>query len=215
MGGAEESKRAGTGCTLRQVHSFMERKGCALPMQKPLRGRVQSVSRSATHSFSKETVSAISLIAGLGVEGDAHMGKTVKHRSRVAKDPQQPNRRQVHLMHVELFEELKSAGFHVEPGQMGENITVRGIDLLRLPIGTTLQLGAQAVLEITGLRNPCSQINDFQFGLLKAVLDRDENGHLIRRAGVMAIVCVGGIVRVGDLVRVNLPPAPHHAMEPV
>lgn len=143
------------------------------------------------------------------------MGKTVKHRSRVAKDPQQSNRRQVHLMHFELFEELTIAGFHVEPGQMGENITVQGIDLLRLPTGTTLQLGAQAVLEITGLRNPCSQINDFQSGLLNAVLGRDENGHLIRRAGVMAIVRVGGIVRAGDSVRVNLPPAPHHVLEPV
>ncbi|NOU75225.1 MOSC domain-containing protein [Paenibacillus sp. LMG 31458] len=178
-------------------------------------GEVVSVSRSATHTFSKETVEVIRLLVGLGVEGDAHMGKTVKHRSRVAQNPNQPNLRQVHLVHSELFDELRSAGFHVEPGQMGENITTRGINLLGLPIGTKLYIGEIAVVEITGLRNPCIQIDNFQSGLLNAVLDHDENGNLIRKAGVMAIVLTGGEIRVGDLVRVDLPPEPFRALERV
>jgi MOSC domain-containing protein YiiM len=178
-------------------------------------GEVVSVSRSATHTFSKETVEVIRLLADLGVEGDAHMGKTVKHRSRVAQNPNQPNLRQVHLIHSELFDELRSAGFHVKPGQMGENIITRGINLLGLPTGTKLYIGEIAGVEITGLRNPCSQIDNFQSGLLNAVLDRDENGNLIRKAGVMAIVLTGGEVRVGDPVRVDLPPEPFRPLERV
>lgn len=178
-------------------------------------GEVQSVSRSATHAFSKETVPAITLLAGLGVEGDAHMGTTVKHRSRVATDPNQPNLRQVHLIHAELFLELQAGGFHVKPGQMGENITVRGIDLLGLPTGTTLQFGEQAVVRLTGLRNPCAQINEFQAGLLSAVLDHDEHDRVIRKAGVMAIVLTGGQVRVGDPVHTKLPEEPHSRLQPV
>ncbi|NOU85657.1 MOSC domain-containing protein [Paenibacillus sp. LMG 31460] len=178
-------------------------------------GEVVSVSLSATHTFSKETVEVIRLLDGLGVEGDAHMGKTVKHRSRVAQNPNQPNLRQVHLVHSELFDELRSAAFHVEPGQLGENITTRGINLLGLPKGTKLYIGEIAVVEITGLRNPCIQIENFQSGLLNAVLDHDENGNLIRKAGVMAIVLTGGEIRVGDPVRVDLPPEPFRALERV
>ncbi|WP_135557497.1 MOSC domain-containing protein [Paenibacillus cymbidii] len=176
---------------------------------------VVSVSRSSTHSFSKEVVDAIVLLAGLGVEGDAHMGKTVQHRSRVAQNPHQPNLRQVHLIHAELFDELRQDGFQVEPGQMGENMTTRGIDLLGLPTGTKLHLGEQAVLELTGLRNPCVQIDRFQSGLMNAVLDRDENGNVIRKAGVMASVLTGGEVRKGDAIRTELPPEPFRPLERV
>lgn len=178
-------------------------------------GEVMSVSLSETHSFSKRTVNAIRLLAGLGVEGDAHMGKTVKHRSRVAQNPDQPNLRQVHLIHSELFDELRNAGFQVQPGQMGENITTRGIDLLGLPTGTKLQIGETAVVEITGLRNPCAQIDRFQSGLLNAVLDRDENGNLIRKAGIMGIVLAGGEIREKDAIRVVLPLEPFRPLERV
>jgi MOSC domain-containing protein YiiM len=178
-------------------------------------GEIVSVSRSATHSFSKETIDVIKLLAGLGVEGDAHMGTTVKHRSRVAQNPDQPNLRQVHFIHSELFDELQSKGYHVEPGQMGENMTTRGIHLLGLPTGTKLYIGKTAVVEITGLRNPCSQIDNFQSGLLSAVLDHDEHGNLIRKAGVMGIVLTGGDVRSGDPVRVELPPPPFRPLERV
>lgn len=178
-------------------------------------GEVVSVSLSPTHSFSKAAAERIVLLAGLGVEGDAHMGSTVKHRSRVAQNPNQPNLRQVHLLHSELFDEVRNAGYQVEPGQLGENITTRGIDLLRLPTGTKLLIGEQAMIELTGLRNPCMQIDNFQSGLLRAVLDQDENGNLVRKAGVMAIVLTGGEVQAGDAIRVELPPEPYRPLERV
>jgi MOSC domain-containing protein YiiM len=171
-------------------------------------GEVLSVSRDESHRFTKPTLETIMLLAGLGVEGDAHMGEKVQHRSRVARDPNQPNLRQVHLIHSELFDEVRSGGFHVQPGDLGENITTCGIDLLGLPTRTKLHIGEQAVIEITGLRNPCVQIDDFQSGLLKAVLDHDANGNLIRKAGIMGIVLTGGEVRVGDSIRVRLPAQP-------
>jgi MOSC domain-containing protein YiiM len=143
------------------------------------------------------------------------MGETVKHRSRVARDPSQPNLRQVHLIHGELHDQLRAAGFTVAAGQMGENVTTRGIDLLDLPTGTQLFLGHTAVVEVTGLRNPCFQLDDFQSGLMKAVLDRDEHGNLIRKAGIMSVVLIGGTVRPGDPVQVELPPQPHHSLQPV
>ena len=178
-------------------------------------GRVEAVGASAGHSFSKPVREAIQLLAGLGVEGDAHCGATVKHRSRVAADPTQPNLRQVHLIHAELFEELRTRGFTVGPGGLGENVTTRGIDLLGLQAGTLLRLGGAAVIEVTGLRNPCAQIDQFQDGLLKAVLDRDAAGRLVRKAGVMAIVRQGGWVRTGDAIAVTLPPPPYRALERV
>jgi MOSC domain-containing protein YiiM len=178
-------------------------------------GVVLAVSRSATHTFSKPNQESIQLLAGLGVEGDAHVGKTVKHRSRVAIDPTQPNLRQVHLIHTELHDELRAAGFQVSAGQMGENITTRGIDLLALPTGTRLYLGNTAVIEVTGLRNPCTQLDHFQPGLMAAVLGHDEHGKLIRKAGVMGIVLAGGEVRPNDPVRVELPPAPHRPLDRV
>ncbi len=178
-------------------------------------GTVQAVSRSAAHSMTKGNHPVIRLVEGLGVEGDAHAGATVKHRSRVARDPEQPNLRQVHLIHAELHEELRTCGLVVAAGQMGENITTQGVDLLALPARTRLRLGTEAVVEITGLRNPCAQLNGIQPGLMAAVLDRDEEGNLIRKAGVMAVVVAGGSVRPGDAVTVELPPSPHHPLEPV
>jgi hypothetical protein len=178
-------------------------------------GQVIAVAISESHSFSKTCRSEIELIAGLGVSGDAHCGATVKHRSRVAQNPLQPNLRQVHLIHSELFDELKERGFHVQPGQIGENIATRNLDLLRMPRGTQLQLGQQARIELTGLRNPCSQLDRFQPGLMQAVLDKDDAGNLVRKSGVMAIVLSGGCVRPGDIIEVYLPPLPHEKLERV
>ncbi len=183
-----------------------------LPMTN---GAVTAVSRAAAHTFSKEPCEVIYLLAGLGVENDAHCGATVKHRSRVAADPTQPNLRQVHLIHAELHDELRAAGFVVEAGQMGENITTRGVALLDLPTGTRLRLGGEAIIEITGLRNPCAQLDQFQPGLLAAVLGRNEQGGLIRKAGVMAVVLNGGDVRAGDVITIELPSAPHRPLERV
>lgn len=177
--------------------------------------RVIGVSLARGHHFSKQPVLEIRLLTGLGVDGDAHMGETVKHRSRVAKDPTQPNLRQVHLLQAELFDELATRGFVVKPGDMGENVTTRGIDLLGLPEATRLHLGDEAIIEITGLRNPCVQIDRFQKGLMQAVLDRDEAGALIRKAGVMAVVIKGGDVRVGDRIEAELPQGVHRALAPV
>jgi MOSC domain-containing protein YiiM len=178
-------------------------------------GIVTAVSRSATHTMSKPNQECIRLLTGLGVEGDAHMGVTVKHRSRVARDPSQPNLRQVHLIHAELHDELRAAGFAVTAGQMGENVTTRGVDLLGLPAGTRLHLGETAVVEVTGLRNPCSQLDGIQPGLMAATLGRDEHGNLIRKAGIMGIVRAGGQVRSGDPIRVELPPEPHRVLDRV
>lgn len=179
------------------------------------RGLVLALSKSEAHTFHKINCTQITLLEGLGVEGDAHMGKTVKHRSRVAQDPTQPNLRQVHLMHAELFDELSEKGFSVGPGQMGENITVQGIPLLNLPKDTVLKIGASAEIQVTGLRNPCSQLDAFQPGLMKAVLETDAQGQLIRKAGIMGIVLKGGMIHLGDEIQVLLPPEPFTALEKV
>jgi MOSC domain-containing protein YiiM len=180
-----------------------------------MNGVVTAVSRSATHTFTKANEDTIRLSPGLGVDGDAHRGETVKHRSRVARDPSQPNLRQVHLIHAELFDELAGRGFTVSAGDMGENVTTRGIDLLALPVGARLRLGAEAVVELTGLRNPCAQLDRFQPGLMAAVLNRDAQGNLVRKSGVMAIVLIGGEVRPGDAIGVELPWAPHRPLDRV
>ncbi|HST76237.1 MAG TPA: MOSC domain-containing protein [Acetobacteraceae bacterium] len=177
-----------------------------------LEGIVTAVSRNPRHGFSKPTQDSIRLLAGLGVEGDAHMGETVKHRSRVRRDPTQPNLRQVHLIHAELLDELRETGFPIAAGDVGENVTTHGVDLLGLPTGTRLHLGETAVIEVTGLRNPCVQLDRFQPGLMAAVLGRDAQGGLILKAGIMAIVLAGGEVRPGDPVRVALPPEPHRPL---
>mgnify|MGYP001766050064 CR=1 FL=1 len=177
--------------------------------------RVVSVSLAAGHRFSKRVVPVIRLLAGLGVEGDAHCGATVKHRSRVAADPTAPNLRQVHLLSAELLAELAGRGFDLAPGDLGENILTSGLDLSALPCGTRLAIGEAAVVELTGLRNPCSQIEQFRRGLLAAVLDRAPDGAVIRRAGVMAVVVEGGDVGPGDAVAVTLPPPPWRRLERV
>ena len=182
---------------------------------EPSDARVVSVSRDAKHHFSKVNCQNITLLAGLGVEGDAHMGVTVKHRSRVRRDASQPNLRQVHLIHAELIDTLQEQGFAVSAGAMGENITTRGIDLLGLPRGSRLHIGATAIVEVTGLRNPCIQLDTFQPGLMAATLGRDAQGNLIRKAGVMGIVLAGGIVCTKDPIRLVLPDGRHDPLEPV
>ena len=177
-----------------------------------LSGQVIAVSRAAEYMFSKPVQDSIQLVEGLGVEGDAHNGKTVKHRHRMKKDPTVPNLRQVHLIHTELLEELRPQGFDLLPGQIGENITTQGIDLLGLPTGTQLKIG-EARIEVTGLRNPCYQLNDFKAGLMQATLDKAADGKLIVKAGIMGIVLAGGEIRAGDAISVELPPKPHHPLE--
>ena len=176
---------------------------------------VLAVCRSGRHGFSKPTVLQIRLVAGLGVEGDAHAGATVKHRSRVARDAAQPNLRQVHLIHAELFDELEAAGFQLGPGDVGENITTRGIGLLSLPTSARLRLGNDAVVEITGLRNPCYQLDNFRSGLMQAMLGRDAAGEPVRKCGVMAIVVADGVVQPGDPIAVELPEGPHRKLRVV
>ena len=178
-------------------------------------GIVAAVSSSGSHTLAKPNHEKIRLLAGLGVEGDAHAGATVRHRSRLARFAGQPNLRQVHLIHAELHDELKIRGFAVAPGQMGENVTTRGLDLLALPAGTRLRLGDTAVIEVTGLRNPCAQLDRIQPGLMSTTLERDENGGLVRKAGIMAVVLNGGEVQAGDPIRVELPPEPHQPLAPV
>jgi MOSC domain-containing protein YiiM len=178
-------------------------------------GEVICVAAHSRHVFSKTPTKGIHLLKGLGVEGDAHCGLTVKHRSRVAANPDQPNLRQVHLFAAEMLDELAAKGFSVQPADLGENITTRGVDLIHLPLGTRLQIGDSVQLEVTGLRNPCKQIDNFQSGLMHAVLGRDEAGNLLLRAGVMAIVLQGGNVRLGDPIHADLPPLPHRKLERV
>jgi MOSC domain-containing protein YiiM len=178
-------------------------------------GDVIAVSSSPGHSFGKAVREGIELVAGLGVQGDAHCGETVKHRSRVRQDPTQPNLRQVHLIHAELFEELAQQGFTVTPGDIGENVTTRGIDLLGLPRDTLLAFPSGAVLRITGLRNPCSQLDRFAPGLMEALIERGPGGRLRRKAGVMAVVLEGGRVRPGDMVKVTRPAPPHVPLDKV
>jgi hypothetical protein len=178
-------------------------------------GRVVAVARSAAHRFSKAAMPGIRLLAGLGVEGDAHCGVTVKHRSRVARDPSQPNLRQVHLIHAELIEALQAQGFSVGPGVMGENITTGGLALLDLPTGARLKIGPEAVIEITGLRNPCAQLDRHERGLMRALLGKGPDGELVRKAGVMGVVVHGGLVEPGQRISVDLPATPHRRLEPV
>jgi MOSC domain-containing protein YiiM len=178
-------------------------------------GTVIALAKAPDHGFSKRAAGEIRIIAGLGVEGDAHQGAKVKHLSRVAADPSQPNLRQVHLIHAELFDELSAKGFNLTHAQLGENITTRGIDLLGLPRGTLLRLGTEVVLEVTGLRNPCAQIENFRKGLLAAVLDRGAHGEIVRKTGIMAIALTGGTIRIGDPITAEFPPPPHLPLDRV
>jgi len=176
---------------------------------------VVAVARDSDHRFSKPVVEEITLVENWGVDGDAHAGTTVQHRSRVARDPSQPNLRQVHLLHAEVFDEVASEGFQVAPGEMGENVTTRGLDLLGLPTDTLLHLGDDACVRVTGLRNPCQQINGFEPGLLRAVLGRAEDGTVVRKGGVMGVVVAGGVIRPGDAIRVELPAGEQQPLSPV
>ncbi|MDX2101967.1 MAG: MOSC domain-containing protein [Alphaproteobacteria bacterium] len=184
-------------------------------MTNHLQGRVVAVAQARGHRFSKQPMLEIRIRAGMGVEGDAHAGVTVKHRSRVQRDPSRPNLRQVHLIHVELFAELAGRGFRLSPGDLGENVLTSGIDLLALPTGTRLSLGPDVEVMVTGLRNPCSQLDRFQPGLMAACLDRAADGSLIRKAGVMAVALTSGAVTTGDAITATLPPTPHQPLAPV
>ena len=177
--------------------------------------KVAAVSRDAKHRFSKRNAGRIRLVAGLGVDGDAHQGATVQHRSRVAKDPSAPNLRQVHLIHQELFAELATQGYAVRAGELGENITTRGLDVLALPRGARLRIGREAVVEVTGLRNPCAQIDAFHAGLMSAMLGRDAQGRITRKCGIMGVVIASGEVLIGDEIWVELPPLPHAPLQVV
>jgi MOSC domain-containing protein YiiM len=180
-----------------------------------MRGTVETVSWSPEHTMAKTPGSVIRLLTGLGVDGDAHSGATIQHRSRVLRDPSQPNLRQVHLVHGELHDELRAAGFDVAPGQLGENIITRGVPLLDLPARTRLHVGPEAVVQVTGLRNPCTQLDAIQPGLMEAVLERAVDGQVIRKAGIMAVVVEDGEVRPGDAITVELPPPPYRRLRPV
>lgn len=186
-------------------------------MSEPSQGGVViAVSASAGHTMTKPNANAIRLLVGLGVEGDAHSGETVKHRSHVRRDPARRNLRQVHLIGCELHDELAGRGFPgLRPGQMGENITTKDVDLLGLPAGTRLHLGDEAIVEVTGLRNPCAQLDGIRPGLMKATLDRDDDGDIVMKSGIMSVVVAGGEVRPGDPIGVELPPEPHRRMQKV
>ncbi|MGA0565938.1 MOSC domain-containing protein [Rathayibacter sp. KR2-224] len=177
--------------------------------------KVVSVSRDDGHRFSKPPVQEIRLIEGWGVEGDSHAGVTVQHRSRVARDPSQPNLRQVHLIHAELFDDVHEHGFTVRPGELGENITTTGLDLLTLPADTVLHIGESAQVRVTGLRNPCDQINGLAPQLLKEMVQRKPDGTVVRKTGVMSVVIAGGTVRPGDPIRVELPSGEQVGLQPV
>jgi MOSC domain-containing protein YiiM len=180
-----------------------------------MQGEVIAVSRAGEHKFSKENQPVIELIAGLGVRDDAHAGVTIKHRVRVREDPSRPNLRQVHLIHSELFEELAPAGYSLYPGAIGDNVTTRGLKLLELPTGTRLHLGRHAIVEVTGLRTPCRQIDAFSPGLMGALLEKQPDGNVMRKSGIMGIVIAGGEVRPGDIIRAEFPKEPHRPLKPV
>ncbi len=185
-------------------------------MKKPLLvGVIAALSKSGLHAFSKQVSPDLDLVEGKGVAGDAHFGITVQHRSRVAIDPAHPNLRQVHLIAAELLEELAHEGFSLDPGDLGENILTRGLDLLALPRGTRQQLGDEAELELTGLRNPCGQIEHFRTGLLAHMVEKGPDGAIVRKAGVMAVVVKGGRAVTGDSINVSLPPLPHEPLDRV
>lgn len=178
-------------------------------------GTVVSVARDSRHRFSKTPVDRVTLRAGFGVEGDAHAGATVRHRSRVAVDPTQPNLRQVHLLDAGFLRIARAHGFELAPGDMGENVLAEGLDLLSLPRETLLQLGPEAAVRVTGLRNPCWQIDEFAKGLLRLAVSRNEDGEIVRKAGIMGVVTASGTVTPGDRITVTLPPEPHQPLDRV
>ena len=177
-------------------------------------GSVVAVSRSAKHGFSKEVQTSITLLAGRGVEGDAHAGETVQHLYRVKLDPTAPNLAQVHFLHAELLDEMGPQGYALAPGAMGENVLTQGLDLLGMPTGALFRIG-EAVVEISGIRDPCKKIDALGKGLTKRLFDRAADGMLMRKAGIMGVVRQGGAIRPGDTIEVELPPGPHRRLEVV
>jgi hypothetical protein len=204
-------------CQAHREHAVDERlhQGNGATARIDVVGSVVGLHLSSRHDFSKQSVGEVELVAGVGVSGDVHAGPLVRHRSRVAADPWQPNLRQVHLISSEILAALAAAGHGVAPGELGENVTTEGVDLHQLPTGSMLRLGPTALVALTGLRNPCAQIDSFRPGLLKHVSSHDADGELIHRAGVMAVVVLGGTVRVGDAIRVRRPPGPPQALRRV
>ncbi len=184
----------------------------ASPLTLP---EILSTSARKGHGVGKTVLSEITLIAGQGVEGDAHCGEKVKHRSRARYNPSLPNLRQVHLIHGELLDELAGKGFAIAPGELGENILTGGIDLLSLPTGSILSFPSGATVEITGLRNPCIQLERHKTGLMHALLDHAADGSLIRKGGIMGIVLTGGVVRAGDGVVITDPEGAFRPLQPV
>ena len=176
---------------------------------------VAGLAKDGQHRFSKVPQEQVVLVEGHGVEDDAHAGTTVQHRSRVAADPSQPNLRQVHLLAAEFLDDARQHGYDVGTGDLGENVLTSGVDLIALPRDTLLHLGPDAVVRVTGLRNPCAQIDGFRTGLLRLAVGRDDAGEVVRKAGVMGVVVAGGVVRVGDPIAVVTPPEPHHRLERV
>ena len=177
--------------------------------------KVYSVHASSTHSIRKENRSYIHIIEGFGVEGDAHAGKKVKHRYLVRKDPERPNLRQVHFISYEIYEDLRQSGFNILEGEMGENITTVGIDLMNLPLDTIFRIGGDVELKITGMREPCHLLDEIQNGLMKATVSKNEEGHIIRKAGIMSVVIKGGIVQSGDPIEIIYPKRPWQKMSTV
>lgn len=165
----------------------------------------------SAHTFSKTSQDVIRLIENHGVEGDAHAGSCDQHLFHIRRFGEQPNLRQVHLIQAEFFDEVAEKEHVVRSGELGENITTRSVDLLNLPTGTRLQLGRDAIIELTGLRNPCHQIDQFQEGLLQHCKEATPNG-VVRKAGVMAIVLHGGDVKANDRIMVDLPAGPHRPL---
>ncbi len=178
-------------------------------------GSVIAVCSRDAHLFSKENREEIELIKNFGINGDAHAGMYVKHRSRVKKNPKQLNLRQVHLIPIELLNEMKQHRYDLHPGDLGENITTSGIDLINLPLNSQINIGEEVVLEVKGLRDPCKQIEAFKEGLLKKMITKDADGNLIRKTGIMTIVLGGGIVKPNDKIEVVLPKKPYHKLEVV
>jgi MOSC domain len=169
-----------------------------------LQGTVVAVAADRGHRFSKPTRDRIVLLEGHGVEGDAHAGPFVRHRYLARRRPRVPNLRQVHLIPSELFRSLSEAGFEVAAGDLGENITTTGLDLERMPLGTLIEFGLMAMIELTGLRTPCVLIDRFQAGLKRQVLSSDETGPPFK-CGVLGVVRSGGPVAAGDAARARLP----------
>ena len=176
------------------------------------RASVVAVSKDEYHRFSKVPCTQITLIKGVGVRGDTHSGVTVQHLFAVEQDPRQPNLRQVHLLQQEFLDQARDQGYELTPGDLGENILTDDLDLVGLWQDTLLHIGSQAVVRVSGLRNPCAQIDSFRPGLLQVAVRRDLKGDVVRKAGIMGVVTTGGVVHPGDEIEVEWPAQPHRRL---